>query len=387
MATATASSSAHGGRMALDGGSARSVPDRVISNARPTRRAGIPWLARRARIAIATVLAAAGVLAGVGLLITQPGVRKLPFRASRRADPRRIGIAVHYLATTLAPRDVQHPAHLQQAATYLADGFRAAGARVLSQPFVVRGRTFENVVARLGPDGGAPLVVGAHYDAFGEFGGNPGADDNASGAAALVELARILAGAAFRQPVELVAFTTEEPPYFASPGMGSAVHARGLVTEGRKPAQMICLEMIGFFTPAQPWPSALLRLLYPNRGDFIAVVGRWSDRSLVEQTKSAMTGASALPVRSYAGPEIAGMDASDHRSYWRIGTSAVMVTDTAFLRNPQYHAPGDRPETLDYARMAQVVDGIANAVLWLAGPPLGSSPGGSTTAPQPPGAR
>jgi hypothetical protein len=133
---------------------------------------------------------------------------------------------------------------------------------------------------------------------------------------------------------------------------------------------MICLEMIGCFTERQPWPSALLRLLFPNDGEFIAVVGRWPDRALARQLKSAFRGAAGVTAVSYSGPAISGSDASDQRSYWNEwpeGIPAVMVTDTAFLRNPRYHTPDDRPDTLDYRRMAQVVDGVANAVLWQSG--------------------
>ena len=129
---------------------------------------------------------------------------------------------------------------------------------------------------------------------------------------------------------------------------------------------MICLEMIGYYSPEQHWPSALLQILYPERGDFIAVVGRWEDRHLAVLIKRAIMGARSVPVVSYSGPYVAGMDASDHRNYWAQGITAVMVTDTAFVRNPNYHASGDRVETLDFVKMAGVVDGVANAVYWAA---------------------
>jgi len=236
---------------------------------------------------------------------------------------------------------------------------------------VVGAAQYRNIVGRLAPAGDgagatlARIVVGAHYDAFGEFGQNPGADDNASGTAGLLEVARVLGRQRLRHPLELVAFTTEEPPYFASPAMGSARHADALRSHQVRVEGMLCLDMIGFYTPRQVWPSPLFRLLYPSSGEFVAVVGRWSDRALARPVRRAIQGAGGVEAYSYSGPAIAGMDASDQRSYWAHGFPAVMITDTAFLRNPNYHAPGDTPETLDYRRMAGVIDGVASAVLWL----------------------
>lgn len=125
---------------------------------------------------------------------------------------------------------------------------------------------------------------------------------------------------------------------------------------------MICLEMIGYFSRDQPWPHWFFSLIYPDRGDFIAVVGRWQDRRLTRTVKEAFRGASGVPVYSFNGPEVLS-DASDQRNYWAHGWEAVMVTDTAFVRNPNYHSPEDTASTLDYRRMAGVVDGIANVVL------------------------
>lgn len=308
------------------------------------------------------------ILAAFAWAVRQPvwSSKKAP-PGRLRADPVRLERHVRFLAETVAPRDVRHPENLERAARYLAEAFTAAGARVELQPVPLESWTSVNVVARFGPETGRPWIVGAHYDAFGDFGGNPGADDNASGTAGLLELARLFGSrrpVALGEPVELVAYTAEEPPYFASPAMGSAVHARSLAARGVRPQGMICLEMIGYFSDRQPWPSPVLGWLYPDTGDFIAVVGRWRDRALARSVKRAMAGVagSGLPVYSYNGLDPGGLDASDHRSYWEQGVTAVMVTDTAFLRNPNYHNPDDRPETLDYRRMARVVDGVANAL-------------------------
>jgi hypothetical protein len=147
--------------------------------------------------------------------------------------------------------------------------------------------------------------------------------------------------------------------------MGSRVHADGVAAAGEAVDGMICLEMIGYFSERQPWAGAVLGLLYPRRGDFIVVAGRSTDAGLARRVKRAMRGAAGPRVVSFSGPLVMGIDASDHRNYWRNGYNAVMVTDTAFLRNPHYHTAGDTAATLDYRRMAGVVDGVSNAVLVL----------------------
>jgi Zn-dependent M28 family amino/carboxypeptidase len=181
--------------------------------------------------------------------------------------------------------------------------------------------------------------------------------------AGLLELARLLGERPPPSEVELVAYANEEPPFFGTRHMGSAVHARSLGPASREPEAMICLEMIGYFAPRQPWPSLLHRLFYPDDGEFIGIVGRLDDRRLARRLKRAFRGATEVPAYSLSGPRwMPDLDASDHRSYWAEGYTAVMVTDTGFIRNPHYHSPGDTAETLDYERMAGVVDGVMNAV-------------------------
>lgn len=309
---------------------------------------------------VAAILAVA--LAGAAVAFRQPSFGRAERILGRSASASSLERHVRSLTIDFHPRDSDHPENLAKAARYIAARFEAAGARVERQEFAIRGARFENVIGRFGSSEGRPLIVGAHYDAFGDFGDNPGADDNASGTAGLMELARLLAGADLRHPVELVAFSTEEPPFFGSPNMGSAVHARSLASRGVRPAGMICLEMIGYFSRNQPWPHWLFSLIYPDRGDFIGVAGRWQDRRLARSVKRAFRGASEVPVYSFNGPAVLS-EASDQRNYWAQDWEAVMVTDTAFVRNPNYHSPADTASTLDYRRMAGVVDGIANAVL------------------------
>lgn len=265
------------------------------------------------------------------------------------------------------PRAADDPASLERTAAYVEAAFRSTTARVESQRFEAGTADYRNVVAHFGPPGDASIVVGAHYDAMGLFGNNPGADDNASGAAGLLELARLLGNTELARPVDLVAYTLEEPPYFGTPKMGSRVHADTLIKSGKRLDAMIGLEMIGCFTERQPWPSALLALIYPRRGNFIGVVGQPFDDGLARRIKGWMRVPDGVPVYSFNGPTMMGTDASDHASYWRVGIPAVMVTDTAFMRNPRYHTAADTADTLDYEGMALVVDGVLNAVLHLGG--------------------
>lgn len=233
------------------------------------------------------------------------------------------------------------------------------------------GGPYKNIIARYGPQQGPRIIIGAHYDAAVAMEGEqtrwtPGADDNASGVAGLLELARLLGQQAPTASVELVAYASEEPPFFRSDEMGSAVHAASLT----RPVQlMVALEMIGFYDDApdsQRYPIAGLNWLYPGRGNFIAVVGRMQDISAVRQVKAGLLSAKTLPVYSINAPSfVPGIDFSDHLNYWQRGIPAVMITDTAFFRNTEYHLKGDTADRLDYERMAQVVDGVMAFLLVL----------------------
>jgi Zn-dependent M28 family amino/carboxypeptidase len=271
------------------------------------------------------------------------------------------------LADVLAPRSVAHPRNLEAAANYAAASMTEGGAAVSFQRYEVSAHEYRNVIAALGPDTPERVVVGAHYDAAGPF---PGADDNASGVAGVIELARLLAGAPLARRVELVAYPCEEPPFFRTPFMGSMVHAASLRDEGVRVRAMIALEMIGYFSDqpgSQSFPTPLLKPFYPSRGNFITVVGKLGQGPLIRRVRRSMRRGSPLPVRTIQAPvAIPGVDFSDHASYWAAGFPAVMVTDTAFYRNPNYHTARDTPDTLDYPRMAMVVEGVRAAVLALA---------------------
>ena len=284
------------------------------------------------------------------------------------------------LSETLLPRDYSHPENLDRVANYLRNEFSATSATVTEQPYEMEGKTYRNVIASFGPHTTERIVVGAHYDAFGEL---PGADDNASGVAGLIELAYLLEKCSLPLQVELVAFTLEEPRtvdglgLFRSPYGGSAVHAKSLRERGVRVRIMLSLEMIGFFSDeegSQSYPNPVLRWLYPSAGNFIMIVGRLQDGWITRGVKKAMNSASPLPVFSINAPAwIEGVDWSDHSSYWKEGYQAVMITDTALNRNRNYHTPEDTFDRLDYNRMAMVVQAVCAAVLAATGQLRGES--------------
>jgi Zn-dependent M28 family amino/carboxypeptidase len=253
---------------------------------------------------------------------------------------------------------------LNKSADYIRDEFAKAGASVSEQAYEVDGQLFRNISAAFGPESAERIVVGAHYDSYG---GLPGADDNASGVAGLIELARLLSSARLPTRVELVAYTLEEPPFFRTEHMGSMVHAAKLKSNGVRVRAMISLEMIGFFSDrpgSQHYPVPGMGLIYPDEANYIAVVGSLGEIGLVRRVKKAMVQAGDLPVWSTNAPAmVPGIDFSDHASYWEQQYPAVMVTDTAFYRNRNYHRPTDLADTLDYKRMAKVVDQVYGAVL------------------------
>jgi len=307
------------------------------------------------------------IVAAVALLLTQPvwAVHRTGVREPE-VDPDRLRKHVSALSQTFAPRDYARVENLDRAADYIEREFREAGAEISEQAFVVDSQHYRNIIARFGPETKERIVVGAHYDVCGPY---PGADDNASGIAGLIELAHLLGKQKLHTRVELVAYTLEEPPFFRTEQMGSAVHAESLVETHAKLRAMLCLEMIGYFTDepnSQQYPLAELGALYPNKGNFIALVGAFDDIALLRRVKRAMIAASDLPLRSINAPRtLQGVDFSDHLNYWNHGFPALMITDTAFYRNKRYHHPEDVIGTLDFKRMAEVVKQVYGAVMEL----------------------
>ena len=230
------------------------------------------------------------------------------------------------------------------------------------------GRTFENVeVAIRGGDRPEQIVVvGGHYDSVE---GSPGADDNASGTAAVLELARLLRGEQFGRTVRFVAFVNEEPPFFSTEWMGSWQYAARAAEQDDNIVAMISLETVGFYQEgqgSQGYPPPF-NLFYPDVGNFIGFVGNLPSRALVRRSIATFRRTTQFPSEGVAAPEqIPGVWWSDHAPFWIHGFKAIMITDTAPFRNPHYHQSSDTPDRLNYEKMARVVTGVAEVVRDLA---------------------
>jgi hypothetical protein len=262
-----------------------------------------------------------------------------------------------------------NPEILGRVAKHIEEMLKETSARVETKDFQVQddniriaglvGNMYANVYASYGPETGPRIVIGAHYDAVP---GAPGADDNASGVAVLLELAKYLGKNAPSVRVDLAAYTLEETGL-----IGSAVHAKELRSNGVDVKAMISLEMLGYFSDepkSQHYPLGLLKLLYPSRGNFICVVGKSGVGGLAKTLKKSLARTTPLPVESFTASASRAnfIGRSDHKSFWGQGYEAVMLTDTAEFRNQYYHTLNDIPEYLDYWRMAMVTVGLERAI-------------------------
>jgi hypothetical protein len=305
------------------------------------------------------VLAAAG--AAVWLLVARRAARPLlaPSTAVQLSTAATLRKDVEALAA-LGPRNVFRPEALDAAAAHIERSFVAAGYRPLRQIYEVAGVHCSNIEVEIG---GASkpeeiVVLGAHYDSVI---GSPGADDNASGVAALLEIARRLRGLEPDRTLRFVAFVNEEPPHFSTPNMGSFQYAERSSGRGEKIVAILSLETIGYYSDrkgSQTYPTGL-QPFFPSTGDFIAFAANLRSRALLKRAVKAFTGASTLPVESAALPELVSQVGwSDQWAFWQFDYPGLMVTDTAPFRNPHYHLPSDTPEKLDYERLARAVEGL-----------------------------
>ena len=272
---------------------------------------------------------------------------------------------VSRLAGDIGVRTYRDFDRLESAARYISEQFVSFGYLVTRQPFVFGGNTYHNIIAEC-TGNSLPetlLIVGAHYDSVST---TPGADDNASGAAGVLGLARALAGLQIKRTVRFVAFALEEWPVYRSSNMASYHYALSLKEKNEHVEGMICLEMIGYFCDregCQHYPFPFMNRIFPKAGNFISMVGNMRSKSFTERMAKSFRQGTDLPVVTLNAPAIViGIDFSDHWSFGKFGYQALMVTDTAFYRNPHYHAPTDLPDTLDYARMSNVVEGLTAAI-------------------------
>ena len=267
---------------------------------------------------------------------------------------------VQVLAGEIGERNPSAYDNLEQAATYIQGQFEAIPYDVESQSYTVGGRVYRNLIAsRPGRDKQEEQVVlGAHHDTVP---GSPGADDNASGVSVLLELARLAIDREFGKTFKFVAFSTEEMPSFRTDAMGSHAYASRAKARGDRIVGMISLEMVGYYSDlegSQSYPTGF-SLFYPSRGNFISLVSDFWSWRWKNKAEAALKRSMRLPVESVATFRfVPGVDWSDHRSFWEAGYFALMMTDTAFYRNPHYHRGTDTPEKLDYSRMADLTRGL-----------------------------
>lgn len=272
----------------------------------------------------------------------------------------RLATHVRRLAGEIGERNVFRPTALAAAADYIESVWRTQGYPVVRQTYEVEGVRCANLEAtRPGRDRGREiLLIGAHYDSVL---GSPGADDNASGVAALLELARLFAETSPAMTVRFVAFTNEEAPFFLGQRQGSAVYARAARARGDDVRLMVSLEMLGFYceTPGSQHYPPLFRWFYPDRGDFLAFVANWRSRRVMREAARLFRAGSDFPLEHVATLSvIPGVSWSDHRSFWREGYRAFMATDTAFYRYAHYHTAQDTPDKLAYSGLTRATEGL-----------------------------
>ena len=278
----------------------------------------------------------------------------------------RLKNTVTHLSDKIGNRNYVNYQNLQEAAQYIIGTFEGLGYEIEIMEYAIDKIIYQNIIARSPkkPKNQESIIVCAHYDTC--F--NPGADDNASSVAAMLELARLLRNEKLKTPIEFIAFVNEEPPFFMTKDMGSFVYADRMKKQQKKIKAVINLEMVGYYSDEKHSKRYLpfMGFFYPNRGNFIALVGNFKSRHIMSNVKKAFKENSEFPIESVIAPSrMPAINWGDHWSFWMHQYPAIMVTDTAFLRNPNYHQPTDLPETLDYEKMTAVVFGLESAIIAL----------------------
>lgn len=296
------------------------------------------------------------------------GLTLTPLRGdSMDRDVIRANLTRHltYLSVTLGDRSICRPENLKAAEDYVTENFAAMGYAPRRQSFTYMREKVSNIIAGDENPGGY-YILGAHFDTVA---GTPGADDNASGVAVLLEVARLAQNLTPPRPWAFIGFTCEEPPAFFTPDMGSRVYAKKARQQKANILGMLCLEMVGYYsqTPhSQSLPLPLRLMGYPTTGNFIGLVSDRRSRPLMVRLEAAIKGGCRLPAVTLAVPLgghiLPEVRLSDHANFWDEGYPAVMLTDTAFMRNPNYHGEGDVMDLLDLTAMTELTLGLANFV-------------------------
>lgn len=281
-----------------------------------------------------------------------------------------LNLETHVRAIASEPHNLAHPEALERSALYIEETLSRFGYDVRWQVFEVAGYQVRNIEIVLAPASGNAhtLVVGAHYDSADDV---PGANDNGTGVAALLEMARLLRAQPLtpKLRLRLVFFVNEEQPYGKTENMGALRHARALAARDEKVTGMIALETLGYFSSIKgsqrlPFP---FNWLYSDQGNFVAFIGLPGARAFLGKAVAAFRSTGAFPATGTIAPaSVEGADLSDHWAYHQIGVPALMITDTALYRNPFYHQPFDTPDTVDYASLARITQGMDLMVRTLA---------------------
>ncbi len=286
------------------------------------------------------------------------------FCFAEKSDTNFIKAHLTAITKTKGFRTHQNLEQLNKTAAYIKKHFTQFADSVYYQPYTVDGKVYKNVIAIFGIEYESRIIIGAHYDVCGN---QEGADDNASGIVGLLELARMFKSTELKNRVELVAYTLEEPPYFRTEYMGSYIHAKALAESKVKVLGMVSLEMIGYFKEekhTQDYPIGALSLVYGNRGNYITLVKKYGAGKFTRQFCKKYKRTKAIRTKKFSGPPaLPGIDFSDHLNYWKFGFSALMLTDTAFYRNKNYHQKTDTMETLNLLKMSKVIDGVYETIV------------------------
>ena len=283
-----------------------------------------------------------------------------------KANKERIYNDIKFLTQIDPPRSYENLDSIDEAAAYIEDEFLKLDCSVENQYFSVNGEQYQNIIASFNTNCKKTLVVGAHYDVCGEI---PGADDNASGISGLLECARLLneykPDIDYR--IDFVAFCLEEPPFFKTSEMGSAFHAKSLLSRKKDVTGMICLDMIGYFSEysgLHKLPVEGLKDQYSDKGDFIIIAGRNYQKDFTEKIKELMQKNCEMKIFTVYDLRLNNLlELSDHLNYWNYGFNAVMINDTAMIRNENYHTVNDTIETLDFEKMTEVIKGCYHAII------------------------
>lgn len=275
---------------------------------------------------------------------------------------------VEFLCNIRPYRNYKNLDALDKACTYISGEFARHGYKPLEQKWEAEGNEYKNIIASYQEDKERRLIIGAHYDVAGD---QEGADDNASAVAGLLETARLISE---NQPeldygIDFVAYNLEELPFFTTEKMGSFIHAKSLKDSGVNVLGMICYEMIGYFSDepgSQKFPSEEVALMYPDTGNYIVVVGIEKCRKFNTLFHGLMTEHGGIAVERIVFPDENELAArSDQRNYWKFGYDALMINDTSFMRNPNYHQLSDTIDTLNFDKMTGVVSSCYHAVTHL----------------------